>query len=72
MDSGVRVDPGAMPMLSNGSSINVRIQSKINACWERGSMLRTITYIMGFEIPIITVRAAFKVLRGLGGPRIFV
>ena len=72
MDSGVRVDPGAIPMLSNGSSINVRIWSKIDACLERGSVLRTITYNMGSEIPIITVCAAFKVLRGPRGPRIFV
>ena len=61
MDSGVHADPGAMPMLSNGSSINVRIWGKINAFWERSSVLWTITYIMGSEIPIITVCAAIKV-----------
>ena len=72
MESGDRADPGAMPMLSNGSSINERIWGKINACWERGSVLWTVTYNMGFEIPIITVCAAIKVLRGLHGPRIFV
>ncbi len=69
MDSGVRTDPRAMAMLSNGSSINVRIWSKINACWERSPVLQTITYNLGSEIPIITACAAIKVLRG---PRIFV
>ncbi len=72
MDSGVRADPGAVPLLYNGSSTNVRIWSKIYACWERGLLLRTITYNMGSEIPIIIVCAAFKVLRGPHGPRIFV
>ena len=51
-------------MLSNGSSINVRIWGKINACWERGAVLQTIAYNMGSEILIITVCAAIKVLRG--------
>ena len=62
MDSGVHADPGAVPMLCNGSSINVRIWGKINACWERGSVLRTITYNMGSEIPIVAVCAAMRTL----------
>ena len=69
IDTGVRTDPSHFRALRDGSGGEGVLRIKNQLMQERGSVLWRIIWNIGSGIPILTLLALIKKLRGPRGPR---